>query len=317
MCVILYTKINGKKILAKNRDRTYKPNIEIIHEIENDIEIAYIKDKKTGWIEGINELGCGLVNSTLNMNESKHVKKIKNNVLKTKKNKIFNALCQDKKNKVFYNIIKKPINSDNILEGNTIITIDDQVYHIENNVYNNFVIKKINEPVVFTNHGVNLKNEGYTDGKKGLSSFLRKKLVETELKNNKNLDLYDDFVKKILNVNYINIDPRFHPYRDKKATLKVNKSIPKNASFINTTGQLILNITDKELVYYNDTNNSEKIKYINNLPENYIPKIRVIIKETTKNLKPKKIFTQKYIKKLYEKFNYNNKKINNNTRKNK
>jgi hypothetical protein len=35
MCVILCTKIKGKQILAKNRDRTYKPNIEIIHEIIN------------------------------------------------------------------------------------------------------------------------------------------------------------------------------------------------------------------------------------------------------------------------------------------
>ena len=68
-----------------------------------------------------------------------------------------------------------------------------------------------------------------------------------------------------MNVNYTNIDPRFHPYRDKKTTLKVNKSIPKDSTFINTTGQLILNITDKELVYYTDVNNSEKIKYINNL----------------------------------------------------
>lgn len=50
MCVILYTTINGKTILAKNRDRIYHPNIEIIH------EVIYLMDKKTGWIENEHEL---------------------------------------------------------------------------------------------------------------------------------------------------------------------------------------------------------------------------------------------------------------------
>ena len=47
---------------------------------------------------------------------------------------------------MFYNIIKKPNNTADILEGNTLIIIDEQVYHIENNVYNNFVIKKKSKP---------------------------------------------------------------------------------------------------------------------------------------------------------------------------
>jgi len=270
MCVILYTEINGKKILAKNRDRTYKPNIELVHEIVNGIELAYIRDKKTGWVEGMNENGCGLVNSTLNMNESKHVKKMKKSVLKTKKNKIFNALCEQKNNKIFYNLIKQTNNSNNdVLEGHTLVTINNQIFHIENNIYNDFIIKKVDKPVVYTNHGVNLEDEGFTEGKKGLSSFLRKKMVETELKCNKDVDLYDDFVKNVMNVNYTNIDPRFHSYRDKRLTLR-KKNIDKNQVFINTTGQLILNITDKEMVYYTDVTNSETIKYVNKLTNNYV-----------------------------------------------
>ena len=307
MCVILYTEIDGKKILAKNRDRTYKPRIELIHEIVNGIEIAYIRDLKTGWIEGMNEIGCGLINSTLNMNESKHIKKIKKVVLKTKKNKIYNALCERKKSKVFYDLIKHSNNKEtnNVLEGHTLMMFNGEVFHIENNVFNNFIIKKVNKPVVFTNHGINLKEEGFTEGKKGFSSFMRQKMVETELKNNTDVDLYDDFVSNVMNVNYTNIDPRFHSYRDKKLSLKRNKHLNNEQNFISTTGQLILNITDKEFVYYTDTNNSETVKYINKLPSDYVPKIRVIIKETEKSIKKrKKAFTQKYLKKLYKKFNY-------------
>jgi len=319
MCVILYTEIDGKKILAKNRDQVHKPNIEIIHEIINGIEIAYIRDTKTEWVEGMNENGCGLINSTLNMNESKHVKKMKKVILKTKKNKIYKALCERKKSKVFYDLIKHSDNKEtnNILEGHTLLMFNGQVFHIENNVFNNFIIKKVNKPVVYTNHGINIKKAGFTEGKKGVSSFLRKKLIETELKNNTDLDLYDDFVNNVMNVNYVNIDPRFHSYRDKNTTLKRNKHLHNEQNFISTTGQLIMNITDKEFVYYTDVNNSETVKYINKLPSDYVPKIRIIIKETEKNIKKRKrAFTRKYLKQLYKKFDYESTRREKKNRKN-
>jgi hypothetical protein len=253
------------------------------------------------------------------MNESKHVKKMKKVILKTKKNKIYNALCERKKSKVFYDLIKHSNNKEtnNILEGHTLMMFNGQVFHIENNVFNNFIIKKVNKPVVFTNHGINLKEEGFTEGKKGFSSFMRKKMVETELKNNTDVDLYDDFVNNVMNVNYVNIDPRFHSYRDKNTTLKRNKHLHNEQNFISTTGQLIMNITDKEFVYYTDVNNSETVKYINKLPSDYVPKIRIIIKETEKNIKKRKrAFTQKYLKHLYRKFDYESTRREKKNRKN-
>ena len=109
MCVILYTKINGKIILAKNRDRIYKPSIEIIHEIIDGIEIVYIKDKQSGWIEGMNSLGFGLVNATLDVKDSKNKTfKTKKHRSKYKSNKIFQTLSQNKKSKIFYTLFKEP-----------------------------------------------------------------------------------------------------------------------------------------------------------------------------------------------------------------
>jgi hypothetical protein len=56
-------------------------------------------------------------------------------------------------------------------------------------------------------------------------------------------------------------------------------------------------------MYYTDINNSENVKYINRLPREYVPQIRIIIKETEKNLKnKKKILTQKYLREMYKKF---------------
>ena len=93
-----------------------------------------------------------------------------------------------------------------------------------------------------------------------------------------------------------------------------------NTVIVYTSAQLILNITNKEFIYFKDTNYSENVKYINKLPNHYVPKIRVMIKETEKDMRPVKRLTQQYLQKIYKRFNYTEKltKSNKNkTRKNK
>jgi len=306
MCVIIYTTIDNKKILVKNRDRVYKPNIVIIHELVDGVEMAYIKDLKTGWIEGLNGNGIGIVNSTLNRNDGKH--KVDKSYLKMKKNRILDALHETNAKKILNEIIedKKKVP---FLEGHSLIVCDDKCLHIENTVDNKFVISNIAQNSVFTNSGKNFNDAGFTQGKKGLSSFLRRKNIEMELKNS-NINCYDDLIN-IMNKNYIGIDPRFHSYRDAKMTKKYlnnnSEKSEKNAKIVMTTGQILLNLTDKELVYYEDINNSNGVKYINKLPKNYNPIIKVIINKTEKNTTLKKSkLSKKYLKKIYKKFNFNN-----------
>ena len=322
MCVIVYTTIDNKKILVKNRDRVYKPNIVIIHELVDGVEMAYIKDLKTGWIEGLNGNGIGIINSTLNRNDGKY--KVDKSYLKMKKNRILDALHKTDSKKIINEIIE-----DNkkvpFLEGHSLIVCDDKCLHIENNVDNKFVITKINDTSVFTNSGKSFDDAGFVKGKKGLSSFLRRKNIEMELKN-KQINSYEELID-IMNKNYIGIDPRFHSYRDEKMIEKHlnnnSEKNKKNMKIVRTTGQILLNLTDKELVYYEDINNSKGVKYINNLPKNYNPIIKVIINKTEKNKELKKSkLTQKYLKKIYKKFNFNNetkrnKTVHNKTKRNK
>lgn len=296
MCVILYTEINGKKILAKNRDRAYKPSIKIIHELINGVEIAYLKDEKSGWIEGMNANGTGIVNSTLSLYDGKN----RNIKLVKKNNGIFNSLINYKANKNFLDLITNS-KKDYVLEGHTLIYHNDNVYHIENTKDNNFIAERINKPCVYSNHGIRKKDAGFTACVKGLSSFLRSNIIKHELKENHIKS--EDELTNLMNQNYSNINPRNHPYRDKNYTLKRNRKIDPKKVKISTTGQIVLNMTDNEFIYYTDINNSEKIEYVNKLPKGYVPKIRISIKETEKNLKnKKKIFTKKYLQKIYSKF---------------
>jgi len=306
MCVILCTKIKGKQILAKNRDRTYKPNIEIIHEIVNGIEVAYIRDKISGWIEGINENRFGLVNATLSRTDGKINSKKK---LSKKNNLIYRALTEKHIDENFYDIINDD-NNNYTLEGHTILFFDDQLIHFENNKKNEFVAEKIKNDKVYSNYGINLKDEGYTKCNKGMSAFLRSNIIKTELKNNNITSI--EQLSNIMNTNYKNINPRFHPYRNKHYSRKKNRNSNSNFN-VNTTGQIIFNMTDLELTYYADIHSSERVRYLNRLPKDYTPKIRILIKETEKNTKkPKTIFTKKYLSKIKEKFHCKSRKNINN-----
>jgi hypothetical protein len=223
-----------------------------------------------------------------------------------KKNRILDALHETNSKKIINEIIEDNKKGP-FLEGHTLMVFDDKCLHIENTVDNKFIITKINETSVFTNSGENFEDAGFIKGRKGLSSFLRRKNIEMELKKTK-INSYYDLID-IMNKNYIDIDPRFHSYRDEKMTKKYlennSKKDEKKAKIVMTTGQLLLNLTDKELVYYEDINNSKSVKYINRLPKNYNPIIRVIINKTEKNKELQKSkLSQKYLKKIYKKFNF-------------
>jgi hypothetical protein len=316
MCVIIYTKINGKQFLIKNRDRTYNPKIEIIHEIINGMEVVYINDLITGWREGMNELGVGLVNSSLSTshddNKSIHQRIKKNpNLLdfyksKIKGNAIYNILVDRNFERKIYECLKHD-NCSNIAEGHNLIVTKHDVFHVEKfkdkNV-NDFFINKLNDnsTIVFTNHSIH-GSGGHLKGHSGISSFLRKDIVDYELKHNKINDI-DDLLN-ILNTNYVNIDPRFHPYRDGYISKKYSKY--KDMKYVSTNAQLFLNMTDKIFTYLPDTNHDKYVKYLNKLPNKYIPKIQVNIQNTQKNMiRKRRVFTQTYLNKVYKRFRINN-----------
>lgn len=286
----MHIEISNKKFLVKNRDRIYKPKVKIIHEIINGIEVVYMKDEYSGWIEGMNANGFGIINSTFCRPQQ-----IIHPLAQKKIDSIFELLISTD-NEDFFDIITNS-KKNNFLEGNTLIYQKDKIFHLENN----FIIEQINKTSIYTNHSIN-KDIGYTTGLIGLSSFIRLKIIEEELKNNI-IQTQDDLIN-LLNQNYSNIDPRFHPYRDSNYTLEKLKMLETNKLQSNTTNQLLLNMTDKEFIFYRDKNNSDKTEYINNLPIDYTPQIKVFIRETEKNVKNQKsIFTNSYIANIYEKFN--------------
>jgi hypothetical protein len=75
-CIIASKEVGDKFILAKNRDRAYKPKLEVVHTLINGVEVVYLRDITTDWSEGMNEYGIGLVNSALMVGHDEAEKKI-------------------------------------------------------------------------------------------------------------------------------------------------------------------------------------------------------------------------------------------------
>lgn len=281
MCLILYTKINNDKILAKNRDLNYKTNTEIVHEIVNGIEIVYLKDLFTNYIEGMNENGFAILNSSLNT-QNKTIFFKKDNFYKYLHDKL---IKQKLDNCLLNNICPFSI------EGHTLFFLDNECFHIEkyNTSNKNIHINKLknNRPSVFTNHGI-YEKEGHISNISGFNSFIRKHIIETEIKNSK-IHTKNDLLKA-MNTYYKNIHPKFHPYR--------------YSDVVNTSSQIIINMTNKEFNYYTDFYNEHSVKYVNKLPNNYKPKIIVNIEITKKNMFYRKnIFSTSYLNKILKMFN--------------
>ena len=64
-CVVVGIRLEDGVVLAKNRDRGYKANVEIIQKLVDGVEVVYWRDVDTDWSEGMNEFGIGIVNSSL------------------------------------------------------------------------------------------------------------------------------------------------------------------------------------------------------------------------------------------------------------
>lgn len=276
-CVIAAVRLDDATILAKNRDRGYIADIELVHELIDGTEVLYWHDKKTDWSEGINEYKIGIVNSTLSVvsDEKEGTDKDKGNDKSGDKGKnkkpsydgmkIRKALSFKTPKEVIKSIIsysgedKKEVG----VKGETIVGTPNNIYVIENTSKHTPIITKIKDDskvVVRTNHGIYHKGAGYTSGEKAKSSHSRYELAKTHLRDAKT----EDDVMKILQKQYKR-NPIMNPYRK------------DNKMNMHTTGQIMMNLDNLHVTIKIDESYGEFDGYVNLLPDDYKAKIRFTI----------------------------------------
>jgi hypothetical protein len=274
-CVVAKINVDGKTILAKNRDRGYKAQIEIIHEIVAGIEVVYLHDKLTDWSEGMNEYGIGIINASLQVDfDEKEGDLAKQNLEKGKAPKVSydglkirTALANDKLSEAIQSIVyyKGEDEKDVGVKGMTIVSNTKHSFIIEMTSKHLPVIKKIDkdDTVVRTNHGIEYKDTGYTSGVKRDSSISRMNLAKEALKKVKSTkEVLSALSKQYTKDNFMN------PYRR------------KNKYDMETTSQVMYNLDDLEFHLRWDIDHSEFKGIVNRLPKGYKPKIKIVVEKT-------------------------------------
>ena len=192
-CVVAKVNVDGKTILAKNRDRGYTADIEIIHELIEGVEVVYLHDKLTDWSEGMNQYGIGIVNSSLTVNfDEKEGKLAKQNLDKGKAPKVSHdglkirtALSKSKLSEAIKSVVTFVGEDDKDVgvKGETIIANTKYAFLVEMTSKHLPVITKVDDRkvVVRTNHGIEYPDTGYTSGVKRTSSISRKDIATKEL----------------------------------------------------------------------------------------------------------------------------------------
>lgn len=276
MCVIASMYLDGQSILVKNRDRKYKAEVEVIHELRDGVEVLYIHDLGTDWSEGLNEYGIGITNATLMVNQDERegiVVKKRRNSISYDGAKIRHALSLTNIESVlsYLTDYKNKKSQHNGLKGITFVSTPETKYVIEGTTKHSPICVEVNlyQTVVRTNHGIYYPGAGYNSGIKKESSVSRLEIAERELsKVNKLEEVLDTLSGQYIDNNFLN------PYRR------------PSEHEIFTTGQILTNLSKLTLEYKADIQFCDFVGYKRLLPEGYDSKLKFELLDVEENNTP-------------------------------
>jgi hypothetical protein len=253
MCVVAckYLKDIGW-VIAKNRDRNYKPTIIIRKSFRRNTERLYIWDDRTKYTEGINEFGVAIISAsvTVKEDEAEGQAAVNKNKLdkKTKiKNRTYYAPDGLRIRTALFERTAVEAASQLIeleIPGNTIIADRERCFLLEGAFVENdeYVYKIVEVPkekiAVRTNHGIFLPWTGYSKEipeqvPKRESSDARYEKVVSLLKR---ASTFDEFLDAMSDTSDEN--PQLNPLR-----------IDPERNSMRTTGQLIMVPKEQTLHY--------------------------------------------------------------------
>ena len=178
-CVIFSTKCDGNVMLGKVRDRMYDPEICVYHLEVDGTEVCIMFDRTTGFCEGINEHGLGIVNSSLMVlqDEREGVADGDDEPERSPDGiKIVKALSKRTIPEALRTLIMyTPKKFQQGLKGHTLVSDGTEVYALENTrIHTPKALKLAPDKVhTRTNHGIYYPGAGYTKGDDYISSIVR------------------------------------------------------------------------------------------------------------------------------------------------
>lgn len=259
-CIIVGKDFDGHLCLLKNRDRSYDVKLQIMHMEFNGVEMAFVLDLETGYLEGVNEHGIGVVNTTLMVLHDEaegHSTKTKGKTtLKSKDGpKIFHALIQDN----LQDAVDVLVSFRGGIRGHTFVADGQTLLSIECTRKNPARVHHLDPGRVNTrtNHGVSYPEAGYTRGEDYVSSIVRRWEAQKRIQGVKRPEAAAPALATL-------IDEADSPFNPVRVTDKMR-----------TTSQLLIDTSTPSLYLYLIPGHARVTKILNLLPGGRAPKIPV------------------------------------------
>lgn len=260
-CIIVAGETQGKNILAKSRDRNYHARVEIIRDLLDDgTEVVYFEDLDTGYAEGMNSHGLGVVNAALSISDDENA--VKGKVRSDDGPRMIQAL----KYSSIDDAVKSLVGYKGGIKGHTFVGTPDAVYSIEMSSKHTPVINKLDPTTGFdvrTNHGKDHDGAGYTPDRRPkdyMSSKIRKAQAEVELAG---VNDFDEVAPALAKQHF-----------DHDSNDNMLRRVPDEAGMV-TTSQVAMHLPKREFVFYYFPNECDFEGIVDKTPDDYEPKINV------------------------------------------
>ena len=258
-CIIAAGVFGGNRCLLKNRDRNYVPELTVYHEIRNGLEVLYVKDEVTGWLEGMNEKGIGIVNAALMVGHDEAEKKLVKTVGKKSSDgaRILKALEQPTLNEA----IESAKTYLGGIKGHTFLSTPRRTVALEMTSKHDPVTRKLDQADIHvrTNHGIEYPDAGYQEGEDYISSISRREQAK-------------EFLADVSKPE--RLAPTVYEHRDGDAEDPNNMVRDNPKTGMRTTSQLVLDLTQKKAMLYLIPGKVRYKGYHIDFPDDYKPKLQ-------------------------------------------
>ena len=266
-CIIVAGETAGKNVLAKSRDRNYHARVKIVRELcdDGETEVVYFEDLDTGYAEGMNSHGLGVVNAALAVSEDEN--EVKGKVRSEDGPRMVHAL---KSSKTIDDAVKSLVGYKGGIKGHTFVGNPTGVYSIEMSSEHTPVINKLDPTTGFdvrTNHGRDHEGAGYTPDRRPadyMSSKIRKAQAEVELAD---INDFEEVAPAIAKQHF-----------DHDSNDNMLRRVPKKAGMV-TVSQVAMHLPNKEMIFYYFPNECDFEGVEDRTPEDHEPKINVRVVE--------------------------------------
>lgn len=256
-CIIATGVFDGSRILFKNRDRNYTPKVTVYHEFRDGVEVLYMRDMATGWVEGINENGLGIVNSALLVGRDESEKRlvVENDGKKLKDGRIVLDALSQRSVDAALEVVQTQRGG---LMGHTIVADPDGGVSLEMTTKHAPKVNHLDDQIyVRTNHGIVYPEAGYTEGEDLVSSVARRERAVSRFKE---MQKPSDIAPGIYG-------HRIFDHSDPN-------NMVRDTDNLRTVTQMVLDLTKRKMYLYLIPGKVHFMGYVNELPPDYKPKIK-------------------------------------------